>query len=227
MITIPCEFCGAEARRYSVVARPRRFCDRKCRTTYSLRKNATTRGETTREKHKSDPVYHAKMVAILKSVHALSQTKGNFDAISERLKKRWRDDDYRKYMSSVSKRMWANEDKAEKIMASWRWNRNKMTSLEKSVNMVLAGWGIDYHFNYQVGRYFIDFAFPSRMIGIECDGAYWHVGKEERDAKRDDWLSSRGWTIIRLSENEIEHDLTTALSIRVIPLIGSAVESEL
>ena len=214
--TIPCEFCGAEARKYTIVARLRRFCNVKCRQTYSARKNAVARGKACSERHKSDPTYHAKMVSILKSVHHLSQTKENFDAMSESLKKRWKNKDYREYMSAMSRRVWEDRDK---MLTNVKWNPNKMTGLEREVDEVISNWGIMYYFNYMVGRYFIDFAFPEQMIGIECDGEYWHRNTKERDAKRDAWLSSCGWTIIRLSESEIENYLVWALATKVVPLI--------
>ena len=220
LITIPCEQCGGDARKYTEVARLRRFCDKKCRQTYSTRKTISVRSATVREKHKNDPAFHARMVSILNSVRHLSQTKENFKAISERLKERWKNSDYRKYMSAMSKRGWEARDKTLDVIG---WKPNKMTTLERAVDIVIAGWGIDYRFNYQVGRYFIDFAFPIYMIGIECDGAYWHIGNEARDAKRDAWLSSCGWKIIRLTEEEIKNNVNVALSTKVVPIVESAI----
>jgi len=216
LITIPCEQCGEPARKYTKVARPRRFCDSLCRQTYIARKTAQTRGETTRQKHKTDQVYHEKMSAILRSVHHLSQTKENFEAISKSLKKRWKNKDYREYMSAMSRRIWEDRDK---MLNSVKWHPTKMTNLERKIDEIISEWGITYHLNYMVGRYFIDFAFPEHMIGIECDGEYWHRNTREREAKRDAWLSSCGWTIIRLSENEIENCPVWTLATKVVPLI--------
>ena len=119
----------------------------------------------------------------------------------------------------MSKKLWQDRDG---MLNAIKWQPNKMTCLEASVDSVISEWGIEYHFNYMVGRYFIDFAFPEQMVGIECDGAYWHRNTKERDSRRDAWLSSRGWTIIRLSENEIENYLVWALATRVVPLIENS-----
>ena len=51
---------------------------------------------------------------------------------------------------------------------------------------------------YPACGYFIDFANPVAMVGIECDGRAFHEDKE-RDAKRQSVLESRGWTIYRIT----------------------------
>lgn len=53
--------------------------------------------------------------------------------------------------------------------------------------------------NYQVGRYFVDIALePTSIfrIAIEYDCYYWH--DVEHDKKRDAFLHSRGWRILRI-----------------------------
>ena len=56
-------------------------------------------------------------------------------------------------------------------------------------------------------RYRLDFAVfcGGGKLDIECDGRRWHAlaAVKKRDALRDAWLAGRGWTILRLSENDI------------------------
>ena len=59
----------------------------------------------------------------------------------------------------------------------------------------------DFFYNYQVGRYRIDFAYIDEQgkRGIEIDGKQ-HLIPEaiEHDKKRDLWLQEQGWTIMRI-----------------------------
>ena len=45
--------------------------------------------------------------------------------------------------------------------------------------------------------FFGDFVWPSKRIVVELDGSS-HNGKEEYDAKRDRFLRSRKWTVVRI-----------------------------
>lgn len=48
--------------------------------------------------------------------------------------------------------------------------------------------------NYKVGYFYIDFAFPDKMIGLEVDSQKWHTDIE-RDKRRHAYLESKGWKI--------------------------------
>lgn len=100
----------------------------------------------------------------------------------------------------------------------------RRTSLERLVELPLFLGNIPYERNLRVFRYYIDFAIPLVMIGIEADGYYWHSRRIEEDIKRDAYLAGRGWAIIRLSEAEIKGDVINALSIKVFPVIESALK---
>ena len=54
--------------------------------------------------------------------------------------------------------------------------------------------------------WFVDFAFPSLKIAIECDGEPWHVDKE-RDARRQADIELYGWTVLRFTGTEVKEDL--------------------
>lgn len=61
---------------------------------------------------------------------------------------------------------------------------------------------------YQVGRYVLDFAVPSRMVAIEIDGHEFHSSKEQResDNRRARDLMLDGWIVIRFSGSEVSRD---------------------
>lgn len=81
-----------------------------------------------------------------------------------------------------------------------RWNINgKPSFAEKFFMGVFDSREIKYDFNYKVGRYFIDFAFIDKMIGLEIDGKQ-HSREEniKHDYKRDAWLADLGWQMHRI-----------------------------
>jgi len=66
---------------------------------------------------------------------------------------------------------------------------------------------------YPMGRYRIDIAFPQYKLAVECDGRQFHSTKEamERDRRKDNYLRSNGWTVIRISGRTINKSLPTAV----------------
>lgn len=87
----------------------------------------------------------------------------------------------------------------------------RKTGIEAAVGRVLREIGVRARHNYKIGRYWVDWAIPSRRLAIECDGEYWHRRYEllnpGRDARRDEYLREKGWTTIRLSERRIRRDV--------------------
>ena len=64
--------------------------------------------------------------------------------------------------------------------------------------------GMKFRRQVPLGRYIVDFAcFASRLV-IEADGPYHNtVRMRVRDRKRDDWLRSRGFTVLRFTNEQI------------------------
>jgi very-short-patch-repair endonuclease len=50
---------------------------------------------------------------------------------------------------------------------------------------------------YNIGKYFIDFAFPVHKIGVEFDGPE-HENQKERDLEREEYIRSQGWDVVRI-----------------------------
>lgn len=61
--------------------------------------------------------------------------------------------------------------------------------------------------------YIADFAIPSKLIIIECDGEAWHKIGNAHDRKRDGYLRSKGWNIIRFRGNEIKNEKEKVINI--------------
>lgn len=83
------------------------------------------------------------------------------------------------------------------------------TSIERAVAALLDADSVVYEPQKHIGVYLCDFYIPSARLVIECDGTYWHSKAEQvfKDVRRDAWLKSHGYQVLRLSEDKINTDL--------------------
>ena len=81
--------------------------------------------------------------------------------------------------------------------------------LERMLADALDARGIAYVREYRVSDIHVDFAFPERKLAVECDGHRYHSSRDDkaRDAKRDAFLKSRGWRVLRLTGDDIRGDI--------------------
>lgn len=89
-------------------------------------------------------------------------------------------------------------------------NRQNETVAEMVIWKFLRGDQLGVHFRRQhiIGDYIADFAcLPLRLI-IELDGGYHQLPTQQRsDEERTEWLETKGYTIIRFSNEEILGDI--------------------
>lgn len=118
----------------------------------------------------------------------------------------------------VSKAMWAAmspQEKAVKLAPVWRASQvANPSSIEDVVARLLDALNIRYKRQAFIGRCLVDFFLLEKRLVIECDGTYWHSlpGRQESDQRRDSWLQSKGFKVIRLTEREIrDGDANTRL----------------
>ena len=90
------------------------------------------------------------------------------------------------------------------ICANWEW---MMSPIERIVWGDLRYHGLRFYPQYPAGRYFIDFADPEAMFGIEVDGKEYHQNRK-KDEQRQQKLEAMGWKIVRVSGSEVvkEHE---------------------
>lgn len=70
--------------------------------------------------------------------------------------------------------------------------------------------------NFHLAPYSIDIAFPDERIAIEYDCSFWHKGKEEYDANRDEYMIARGWRVLRIKSRKAlpsREDIADALTL--------------
>ena len=61
-----------------------------------------------------------------------------------------------------------------------------------------------------IGRYIVDFVCVEWMLIVEIDGGQ-HSEQLEYDQRRDDWLRSQGYTLLRFWNNEVMQQLDGVL----------------
>ena len=84
------------------------------------------------------------------------------------------------------------------------------TDIEEIMQEALEKEGIKVVPQYPIrGRfgYILDFAIPDLKIDIEVDGENWHPEGNSRDRKRNWFLRSKGWTILRFKGEEIKNNI--------------------
>ena len=84
----------------------------------------------------------------------------------------------------------------------------KDTDLEKKTEQYLSELGFkeheDYEKQYNVSRYWIDFAFVNEKVAVEPGANYWHT--KEKDEGKEKALNERGWKVLRFNEDDINQE---------------------
>lgn len=95
----------------------------------------------------------------------------------------------------------------------------KESGIEKLVRVELTKRKISFEQEYplRIGRrrwcYYLDFYLPQWNLVIEVDGSYWHrtAAEKRRDARKDKRLAKLGLTVKRITEVEVNQDVSKAV----------------
>ena len=65
--------------------------------------------------------------------------------------------------------------------------------------------------DHPVGRYTVDFYWPSHHLVVETDGTRYHEHDiaRRRDRRKDAYLQLRGCTVVRVAEDDVAHGAAT------------------
>lgn len=202
-----CSTCNVQIYVQSHVENIHNFCSRSCAATFNNKERGSMSDETkikiSNKAIERNGVTYKQYRKICKmcSVTFWSNTKRTFCS-----------DECRNTHSSIRQTEWLknNPDQFKKF----RFGRscNHQSYMEQSFELWLNGLGIveglhgylkEVHFfNKLLGKNgWIDFVFPAKRLIVELDGTH-HRSRKELDDKRDEYLTSRGWDIIRISQNE-------------------------
>ena len=94
-------------------------------------------------------------------------------------------------------------------------NRKNMTDEEKKVwYQILRGHDPEFHRQRIIGNYIVDFYCPKLKIIIEVDGIQ-HYEEEAAvyDEKRTKFLESKGFTVLRIDNSDVNRDYYNVLHI--------------
>lgn len=86
--------------------------------------------------------------------------------------------------------------------------------IERRLYYGLTEQGLNPISQYPVGKYRIDLSFPAYKIAIECDGKAYHSSPSQKahDRKKDRYLRSKGWTVLRFSGRKIHRELPSIVT---------------
>ena len=78
------------------------------------------------------------------------------------------------------------------------------TEAERVVGSILRDLSIPSRRQVIIGRYIVDYLLLQQSAIIEVDGPI-HADQVEYDRRRDRWLSSYGWRVIRVPNEQVSH----------------------
>ena len=87
------------------------------------------------------------------------------------------------------------------------------TSIEIAIQRALNQLGIEHEVHKVIGYLTVDIYIPELNLVVECDGNYWHNLPEQKhtDIRRDYWLRSQGYRVVRIWGSEINESAMTAI----------------
>ena len=119
----------------------------------------------------------------------------------------------REYWSSftVEERRERNKEKIKAMHAAI--GTDGPSSIEIAIQRALNQLGIKHEVHKIIGHLTVDIYIPELNLIVECDGNYWHnlPGQKHKDMKRDYWLRSQGFRVVRIWEKEINQSALTTI----------------
>lgn len=79
------------------------------------------------------------------------------------------------------------------------------TYIEQILSDLLKETGVEFAFNVRVGTKWPDFSIASHSLIFEADGEHWHQDVA-KDAARDMYLQSLGWTVVHFTGKELVNE---------------------
>jgi very-short-patch-repair endonuclease len=190
------------------------------RSNWSEQKRAAA-AERARQ-HYADPEARAAWEAATAAARNSPEGRARYARHSEFMRKRWAEDpeyrakiiaagqtpESRKLRSEAARQQWASltpDARAEKLRKMRRVLKggHRLTAIEAAVMLALNERELPYLTHKDIEGYVADIYIPSLKLIVECDGAWFHLQRQDSDAERDAILASLGFQTIRLTEVEI------------------------
>ncbi len=217
--TLQCRQCDKEIQRYPGAVKKETFCSRSCAATYN---NKAAAADMLNERYKKRTItcintgkWNKRNPRIRVQAHNLICQE-----CASRFWQRVNIKRIQKFCSKKCRSTYASRRQTEFLrnnpdrFKEFRLGRgkNKQSYMEQSFGHWLLELGVvnglsgflsEIHFYDKTRNVngWIDFMFPRKRVIVELDGSH-HKRRIEQDAKRDDFLRERGWTVIRISHAE-------------------------
>jgi len=85
--------------------------------------------------------------------------------------------------------------------------RREQTDAERQIWDALRAYrlnGVKFRRQFPIGPYIVDFVSNEKMLIVEIDGGqHYDAPHEERDARRDSFLNSKGYQVLRFSNLDV------------------------
>ena len=132
--------------------------------------------------------------------------------------------------SAIGRRLGVSRNSVRRVMEDYRiqvkrlhYSMPRETSIETMLYQELERRGVTYVRQSVIdGLWVVDALIPGARVCIECDGEYWHSQPEmmKRDEKKDRYLRSRGYKVVRFPEAAIHADVHACVQ-RIVDLLIS------
>jgi very-short-patch-repair endonuclease len=100
----------------------------------------------------------------------------------------------------------------------------RATTIEELIYSELERRGVPFVSQQVIdGLWVADALIPGARIVVECDGEYWHTRPElaARDSRKDRYLRSRGYRVLRFPEAAIKADVQACVQKIVGALVAT------
>jgi very-short-patch-repair endonuclease len=71
--------------------------------------------------------------------------------------------------------------------------------------------GVNFRRQHAIGKYIVDFCAPRKKLVIELDGSQ-HIDQEDYDAKRTEYLASRGYKVVRFWNSDVMNNVENVIA---------------
>jgi very-short-patch-repair endonuclease len=106
------------------------------------------------------------------------------------------------------------KDTPRYITALARANRLQPTLQEEKLWAELSGrklGGHKFRRQFPIGRYIVDFYNHQNRLVVEIDGKI-HENQKEYDANRNSWIAASGYTIVRITNDEVDTTMSAVIA---------------
>jgi len=92
-------------------------------------------------------------------------------------------------------------------------SKNRNTKIELVMAWALKKRKIKFIHGQNLFHYYPDFIIDGYNLIVECDGLFWHSSDKaiKRDREKDDFLESKGYTVLRFTDNQINKDVFSCI----------------